>query len=158
MRLEDSACPMLCTDDAGIVSNSAEALAKMIKIRFDHLRSGRPHGFGKKKKTTLLQTQELASQVAPFVIEAGGQMYKQTMKFLCLGGVIYEDANLMLDIKRWVPIMRACCKRLVCNMRTARLSLTVRLLKAEVIETLLCGCVTWTLNATHYDELRKAHP
>ena len=50
MRLEDSACPMLCTDDAGIVSNSAEALAKMIKIRFDHLRSGRPHGFGKKKE------------------------------------------------------------------------------------------------------------
>ena len=42
-------------------------------------------------------------------------------------------------------------------MSTARLSLKVRLLIAEMIETLLYGCATWTLNATHHSELRKAH-
>ena len=40
-------------------------------------------------------------------------------------------------------------------MTTARLSLKTCLLKAEVNETLVCGRVTWTLNATRYDELRK---
>ena len=37
------------------------------------------------------------------------------------------------------------------------LSLKVHLLKAEVTDTLLYGCVPWTLNAAHYDGLRKAH-
>ena len=32
-----------------------------------------------------------------------------------------------------------------------------RLLKTEVIETLLYGCVTCTFNATCYDALRRAH-
>ena len=43
-------------------------------------------------------------------------------------------------------------------MTTARLSLKVRLLKAEVTETLLYGCVTWTLNAAHYDEIAPRNP
>ena len=31
------------------------------------------------------------------------------------------------------------------------------MLKAEVIETLLHGCVTWTLSAQHFARLRSAH-
>ena len=31
------------------------------------------------------------------------------------------------------------------------------MLKAEVIETLLYGCVTWTLSAKHLPKLRTAH-
>ena len=42
-------------------------------------------------------------------------------------------------------------------MTTARCSLKFRMLQTEVIETLLYDCVTWTLNATHDDEFRKAH-
>ena len=42
-------------------------------------------------------------------------------------------------------------------MTTARLSLKVRLQQVEVIETVLYGCATWTLNVAHYDELRKVH-
>ena len=55
-----------------------------------------------------------------------------------------EDADLMVEIKRWVGLMRACYKRFgpeLYDMTTTRLSLKVRLLKAEVIETLLYGCV-----------------
>ena len=83
------------------------------------------------------------------------------MQCLCLVGVIREDADLMVKIRRRVRLMRAYYKRSVrsytYHMQIARLSLNTGLLKTEVIETLLYGCVTWTLIATQYDELREVH-
>ena len=38
-----------------------------------------------------------------------------------------------------------------------RLRLKVRLLKAEVIETLLYGSMTWSQNKPEYDRLRRVH-
>ena len=38
-----------------------------------------------------------------------------------------------------------------------RLRLKVRLLKAEVVETLLYGCMTWSPNKPDYDRLRRVH-
>ena len=38
-----------------------------------------------------------------------------------------------------------------------RLRLKVRLLKAEVIETLLYDCMTWSPNKHDYDRLRRVH-
>ena len=38
-----------------------------------------------------------------------------------------------------------------------RLRLRVRLLKAEVVETLLYGCMTWSPNKPDYDRLRRVH-
>ena len=38
-----------------------------------------------------------------------------------------------------------------------RLQLKVRLLKAEVVETLLYGCMTWSPNKPDYDRLRRVH-
>ena len=58
----------------------------------------------------------------------------------------------MVEIKRRVRPMRACYKQFGperYDTATARLSLKVRRLNAEMIETLLYGCVTWTLNAPH---------
>ena len=40
---------------------------------------------------------------------------------------------------------------------TAPLNLQVRTRKTEVIKTLLYGCVTWTLRAKHFANLRTAH-
>ena len=34
--------------------------------------------------------------------------YKQTAQFLYLGGIIHEDADLMVELKRRVRLMRAC--------------------------------------------------
>ena len=42
-------------------------------------------------------------------------------------------------------------------MEAAPFALTLRMLKAEVMETLLYGCVTWTLGKEHFAELRTAH-
>ena len=38
-----------------------------------------------------------------------------------------------------------------------RLRLKVRLLKAEVVETLLYGCITWSPKKPDYDRLRRVH-
>ena len=35
--------------------------------------------------------------------------------------------------------------------------LKIRMLRAEVLETILYGCVTWSPRACHYDTLRRAH-
>ena len=43
------------------------------------------------------------------------------------------------------------------DMLTARLNLVVRLLKTDLMKTLLYGGVTWTLNTTHKNNFRKAH-
>ena len=40
---------------------------------------------------------------------------------------------------------------------SVRLRLKVRMLKAEVLETLLYGCVTWSPSKADYGRLRKAH-
>ena len=42
-------------------------------------------------------------------------------------------------------------------MEAALLTLKVRMLKAEVMETLLYGCVTWTLGKEYFTDLRTAH-
>ena len=42
-------------------------------------------------------------------------------------------------------------------MQAAPLALKLRMIKVEVMETLLYGCVTWTLGKEHFAELRTAH-
>ena len=42
-------------------------------------------------------------------------------------------------------------------MEGAPFNLDVRILKAEVMETLLYRCVTWTLGKEQFAELRTAH-
>ena len=40
---------------------------------------------------------------------------------------------------------------------SAPLKLKIRMLRAEVLETMLYGCVKWSPRACHYDTLRRAH-
>ena len=40
---------------------------------------------------------------------------------------------------------------------SASLELKTRMLRAEVLETMLYGCVTWSPRACHYDKQRRAH-
>ena len=66
----------------------------------------------------------------------------------------------MTEIKRRVRLAWACYsrfKRELYDMEAAPFALELRMLKAEVMETLLYGCVTWTLGKEHFAELRTAH-
>ena len=85
---------------------------------------------------------------------------KQTIEFVYLGGVITADRNLSIEITRRLQRAWACFQRYkmeIYDRPSARLRLKVRLLKAEVIETLLYGCMTWSPKKPGYDRLRQAH-
>ena len=73
-----------------------------------------------------------------------------------LGGPVNASTDIMPEIKRRVRLAWAYYsrfKRELYDMDAAPFTLNVRMLKAEVMETLLYGCVTWTLGKKHFAEL-----
>ena len=97
----------------------------------------------------------------PFTVSAAGQVYKQTVEFVYLGGAISVDWDL-----RSVEVMRRIQRAWRSSdgvrwksmtVRVCALRLKVRMLKAEVLETLLYGCVTWSPSKSDYRRLQKAH-
>ena len=97
---------------------------------------------------------------APFSVEAAGQVYKQTYKFVHLGGDVNHHVQLSIEVDRRKS-------NALCSFRTYSLELydrpsappelKNRMLRADVIETKLYGCVTWSPHACHYDSLRRVH-
>ena len=95
-----------------------------------------------------------------FTINAAGQVYKQTIEFVYLGGAITADRDLSIEITRRLQRIWACFHRYkmeIYDRPGVRLWLKVRLLKAEVVETLLYGCMTWSPDKPNYDRLRRVH-
>ena len=81
------------------------------------------------------------------------------MQSLYLGGLVDASANIVLEIKRRIRLAWACYNRLkreLYDMEDAPFTLKMRMLQAEVMETLLYGCVTWALGQEHFAELRTA--
>ena len=150
---------MLYTDDAGIVSNSAEGLGTMTVIVTVFEAVGLTVS-ETKTETMLLRTPNQAIRTSPLVVEAAGERYMQTMEFLHLGGLVDASADIMPEMKRQIRLAWACYnrfKRELYDMEDAPFTLKVRMLKAEVMETPLYGCVTWTLGQEHFAQLRTAH-
>ena len=85
---------MLYADDAGIMSKSAEGLAKMMTVIFTVSDAAGLTVFDKKTETMLLRTPDQAPCTSPLVIEAAGQRYTQTSQFLYLGGLIDASADI----------------------------------------------------------------
>ena len=134
------------------VRKSVEGLAKMMTIIVTVFETA-GLTVSEKPETMLLRTPGQAPCTSPLVIEAAGQRYRQTTQFLYLGGLIDASADIMPDIKRRIRLAWACYsrfKRELYDMEAAPSALKLRMLKAEVMETLLCGCVTWTLGKEHF--------
>ena len=93
----------------------------------------------------LLGTADQAPRTLPLVMEAAGQMYRKTTQFSYLGGLMDASVDIMPEIIRRVRLAWACCsrcKRELNNMEAAPFTLKVRMLKTEVMETLLYGFIT----------------
>ena len=82
---------MLYADDAGIVSKSAEGLAKMMTVIVTVFEGAGLTVSEKKTETMLLRTPNQVPQTSPLVIEAVGQMYRQTMQF-CIWAILSSQA------------------------------------------------------------------
>ena len=105
----------------------------------------------KKTETMLLRTPDQAPCTSPLVIE--GQRCRQTTQFLYLDGLIDASADIMPETKRRVRLAWVCFSRFnreLYDMEAAPFALKLRMLKAEVMQTLLYGCVTWTLGKEHF--------
>ena len=77
-----------------------------------------------------------------------------------LGGAISESAGLNIEIKRRIGAAWASVRKYSSQLydrRNARLSLKIRLFKAEVMEAMLYGCATWTMRSQDFSSLRTAH-
>ena len=132
-------------------------------IHRDCLRSSRPHGIVKEDRDSASTNTTHTRQ--PWHDRSSSKQlprgrYTPMTQLLHLGGIIHENVDLSLEIDRQIrSITRACLTRFgpeLYDRTTAPLSLKVRMLKPEVIETLLDGCVTWTLRAEHFAKLETA--
>ena len=93
-------------------------------------------------------------------IAAAGQKYHQVHQLVYLGGLITEDADIKRDINRRTKIAWGCFRKFSTELfdrPSAPLRLKARLLKAEAVEALLCGCMTWAPRNAHYRRLRTTH-
>ena len=96
----------------------------------------------------------------PLVIEAAGQKYAQTAQFRYLGGLVDEDGELMQEISNRRRAAWACIRRFsreLFDRLRAPWRLKVRLLRAEAMEALLYGCMTWAPRRDHYRLQRTTH-
>ena len=89
---------MLYADDAGIVSRSLEGLERMITAIMTA-----SSAFGlmvSEAKTEFMCLQIKGGGKVSFTINAAGQVYKQTIEFVYLGGAISADRYLSIEITR----------------------------------------------------------
>ena len=150
---------MFYADDAGVV-----AIIRAVEKYYGGDR-GRVRAFGltvseAKTEIMCLRARGMPESTATFSVEEAGQVYNQTNVFVYLVGNIYQNADLSIEVDRRV-------RNAWCNFRkytlelydrpSAPLELKLRMLRAEVLEKMLYGCVTWSPRAGHYDTLRRAH-
>ena len=83
---------MLYADDAGILSRSSEGLERMMTVVVTACSSFGLTVSEAKTETMCLETKG-AGKVS-FTINAAGQVYKQTIEFVYLGGAITADRDL----------------------------------------------------------------
>ena len=150
---------MLHADDAGVVSRSPEQLRTMMEMIVVVCAA-----FGlmvSKAKTEImgLRAKGMPESTATFSIEAAGQVCHQTNEFVFLGGNVNHNADLSIEVDRRKRNASCSFRKYTLELYdrpSAPLELKIRMLRAEVLETMLYGCVTWSPRACHYDTLRRA--
>ena len=113
-----------------------------------------------KTEIICLRTKGMSEPTAIFRVEAAGQVYNQTNEFVNLGGNVNHNADLSIEIDRrirneWCSFRKYTLE--LYDRPSVPLELEIRMLRAEVLETRLYDCITWSPRACHYDRLRRVH-
>ena len=151
---------MLYADDAEVVSQSPEQLRKMMGVIVVVCAAFGLTVSEAKTEIMCLRTKGVPASTATFSVEAAGQVYRQTNEFVYLGGDVNHNADLSIKVNRRI-------RNAWCNFRkytlelyhrpSAPLELRIRMLRAEVLKTMMQCCVTGSPRACHDDTLRRAH-
>ena len=151
---------ILYADDAGVVLQSPEQLRMMMGVIVVVCAAFGLTVSEAKTEIMCLRAKRMPESTATFSVEAAGQVYNQTNEFVYLGGNINQNDDLSIEVDRRV-------RNAWCNFRkytlelydrpSAPLELKIQMLGAEVLETMLYDCVTWSPRACPYDTLRRAY-
>ena len=145
---------MIYADDAGAVSQSPEQLGKMMGVIVVVCAA---FGFTvaeAKTEIMYLRAKGMPESTATFSVDAPGQVYNQTNKFVYLGGNVNHNADQSIEVGRrvrnaWCSFQKYTLE--LYDRPSNPLELKLRMLRAEVLETMLYGCVTCSPRACHYD-------
>ena len=151
---------MLYADDARVVSRSPEKLRKMMGVIVVVCAAFGLTVSEAKTEIMCLRAKGVPVSTAIFSVEAAGQVYNQTNEFVYLGGNVNYNADLFIEVDRRIHNAWRSFRKYILELydrSSAPLELKTRMLRAEVLETMLYGCVTWSPRACHYDTLRRAH-
>ena len=113
-----------------------------------------------KTEITCLRAKGMSESTATFSVDAAGQVYNQTNEFIYFGGNVNDNAHLSIEVDRRIRNAWCSFRKYTLELYdrpSAPLELKIWMLRAEVLETMLYGCVTWSPRACHYDTLRGAH-
>ena len=114
-----------------------------------------------KTEMICLRAKVMPESTATFSVEAMGQVYNHTNEFVHLGGNVNHNADLSIEVNRRIHNAWCSFRKYALEMYdrpSAPLELKLRMLRAEVFETTLYGCVTWSPRAcgiTFEDDLEQ---
>ena len=151
---------MLYPDDVGGVSQSPEQLRKMVGLIMVVCTAFGLTVSEAKTEIMCLSTKGMPESTALFSVEAADQLYNQTNEFVCLGGNVNHNADLSNEVDRRIRNAWCSFRKYTIELYdrpSAPLELKIRMLRAEVLEIMMYGCVTWSPRSCHYDTLRLAH-
>ncbi|CAB1105935.1 unnamed protein product [Ectocarpus sp. CCAP 1310/34] len=109
-------------------------------------------------KTEIMCMLPKGIEECPFTVSAAAQTYEQTDRFVYLERTISADGKADREITSRSCRAWKCYRRNSASMydrRRADRQLKIRLLQAEVVETLLYGCASWSLTAEHYTKPKR---
>ena len=149
---------MLYADDAGIASQSQASLEKMMTAIVEVCAAFVL--IVSEKKTVTMHVRPPTMKVEAVAVEAAGQRYSQVDTFVYLGSTTSSVGDVGPEIKRRTGYAWSCFfkySKAVYDNPYIAVADKVRFPKAEVLEVMLYGCVTWTLSPGDFDKLREAH-
>ena len=91
---------MLCTDDAGVVSQPPEQPRKMTGVIVVVCAAFGLTGTEAKTEIICLRTKGMPEPNATFSVEAAGQVFNQMKEFVYLGGNVHHNADLSIEVNR----------------------------------------------------------
>ena len=151
---------MLYADDAGVVSQSPEQLRKMMGVIVVVCAAFGLTVSDAKTEIMCLRVKGMPESTATYSVEAADQVYNQTNEFVYVVGNVNHDADLSIEVDRRIRNAWCSFRKYTLELYdrpSASLELKIRMLRAEVLETMLYDCITWSPRACHYDTLRRAH-
>ena len=151
---------MLYAYDAGIISRSSEQPRKIVGVIVVVCAAFGLTVSEAKTEIMCLRAKGMPESTATFSVEAAGQVCNQTNEFVSLGGNVNHNADLSIEVDRRIRNAWCSFRKYTLELYdrpSAPLELKIRMLRAEVLETMLYGCVTWSPRACHCETLRQVH-